>query len=65
MSAGGIEPPTLCLKGRCSTTELRALKNKEHKYKEVRKLFQIKAFSIQQSGAGEYDNKKFQNFSLR
>jgi hypothetical protein len=28
VSAGGIEPPTLCLKGRCSTTELRALKNK-------------------------------------
>ncbi len=24
MSAGGLEPPTLCLKGRCSTAELRA-----------------------------------------
>ncbi len=24
VSAGGLEPPTLCLKGRCSTTELRA-----------------------------------------
>ncbi len=25
VSAGGLEPPTLCLKGRCSTPELRAL----------------------------------------
>ncbi len=24
VSAGGLEPPTLCLKGRCSTPELRA-----------------------------------------
>ncbi len=29
VSAGGLEPPTLCLKGRCSTTELRAPKNSE------------------------------------
>ena len=26
VSAGGLEPPALCLKGRCSTPELRALK---------------------------------------
>lgn len=26
VSAGGLEPPTLCLKGRCSTPELRAHK---------------------------------------
>ena len=26
VSAGGLEPPTLCLKGRCSTPELRAQK---------------------------------------
>ncbi len=25
VSVGGIEPPTLCLKGKCSTTELHAL----------------------------------------
>jgi hypothetical protein len=24
VSAGGLEPPTLCLKGKCSTPELRA-----------------------------------------
>ena len=32
VSAGGFEPPTLCLKGRCSTPELRAPKFKSFKY---------------------------------
>ena len=41
VSAGGLEPPTLCLKGRCSTTELRALKIKERKYIDIAKLKQI------------------------
>jgi hypothetical protein len=40
VSAGGFEPPTLCLKGRCSTPELRALKNGNWKYKNSRFLFQ-------------------------
>ena len=30
VSAGGFEPPTLCLKGRCSTPELRAPKYKNY-----------------------------------
>ncbi len=41
VSAGGLEPPTLCLKGRCSTPELRALKNLSAKYIEHEFFIQI------------------------
>ena len=46
VSAGGFEPPTLCLKGRCSTTELRALKIKNYKYINLDFLFQTQLKAI-------------------
>ena len=46
VSAGGLEPPTLCLKGRCSTTELRALKIKNYKYINLDFLFQTQINSF-------------------
>ncbi len=46
VSAGGLEPPTLCLKGRCSTPELRAQKIKSHKYIDFTFLFQMESIII-------------------
>ena len=45
VSAGGLEPPTLCLKGRCSTPELRAqiktLEKRPTQYMKIRLDMQL------------------------
>lgn len=41
VSADGIEPSTLCLKGRCSTPELRAQKKKHLSSKHFKINFNV------------------------